>query len=88
MKLIQFFLCLGIIRDEDLERMDKIGKEEGWTNNDEIDYNQKLVFSDDESDTPMPQSKGKDKTNDNKRGNDNKDRSLMRKDEDNRSSKL
>lgn len=76
----KYLFSIGIIRDEDLERIDKIVKEEGWTNNDEIDYNQKLVFSDDESDTPMPPSKGKD----NKRGNGSKERILLRKDDDNR----
>lgn len=73
--------------------MDKIVKEEGWTHSDEIDYNQKLVFSDDESDTaPAAPSKGsQNKGSDAKRGaaqneRDNKERTLQqqRKDEDNR----
>lgn len=40
----------GIIREEDLERIDKIHSED-WLRGGEIDYNQKLVFSDDENDT-------------------------------------
>lgn len=42
-----------------MERIDKIVKEDGWVQDDEIDYNQKLVFSDDDSDTPPHTSKGK-----------------------------
>lgn len=69
--------------------MDKIVKE-GWTNNDEIDYNQKLVFSDDESDTAAPPAKGKEnKSGDSRRGNDreSKERAALRKEEENRAGK-
>ncbi|XP_056642494.1 uncharacterized protein LOC130448914 [Diorhabda sublineata] len=38
-----------IIREEELSRMDEISKDMGWAESDEIDYNQKLAFSDDES---------------------------------------
>lgn len=91
---------VGIIKEEELERMDKIVKEEGWTHSDEIDYNQKLVFSDDESDgapsapSKVSQNKGNDSS---KRGNaaaqndrDHKERTLQqqRKDEDNRAGEL
>lgn len=38
-----------IIKEEELKRMDSIAKDEGWAADDEIDYNKKLVFSDDES---------------------------------------
>lgn len=48
-------------------------KEDGWVQDDEIDYNQKLVFSDDDSDTPP---KGK-RVNFNDRG----DKMSQRKDE-------
>lgn len=44
-----FVVCLGIIREEDLDRIDKI-RNEDWVRGEEIDYNQKLVFSDDETD--------------------------------------
>ena len=37
-----------IIREEELERIESIAKDEGWAKHDEIDYNQKLQFSDDE----------------------------------------
>lgn len=42
-----------IIREEELERIETIAKDEGWAKHDEIDYNQKLQFSDDDTlDTP------------------------------------
>lgn len=47
---IQSNIFAGIIREEDLERIDKIHSED-WLRGGEIDYNQKLVFSDDENDT-------------------------------------
>ncbi|CAH0559632.1 unnamed protein product [Brassicogethes aeneus] len=39
-----------IIKEEELSRMDEIGSDMGWAVQDEIDYDQKLAFSDDESD--------------------------------------
>lgn len=76
--------------------MDKIVKEEGWTHSDEIDYNQKLVFSDDESDgaPSAPSKSSQNKGNDAKRAaqndRDHKERTLQqqRKDEDNRAGEL
>lgn len=57
-----------------MDRIDQIIiKEDGWVQDDEIDYNQKLVFSDDDSDTPP---KGK-RVNFNDRG----DKMSQRKDE-------
>lgn len=38
-----------IIKEEDLNKMDDIAKDTGWASHDDIDYNQKLAFSDDES---------------------------------------
>ncbi|XP_053662797.1 filaggrin [Anopheles marshallii] len=38
-----------IIRDEELQRLEAIAKDEGWAKDYEFDYNQKLEFSDDES---------------------------------------
>ncbi|XP_022908286.2 protein split ends isoform X1 [Onthophagus taurus] len=38
-----------IIKEEDLNRMDDMTKDMGWAAQDEIDYNQKLAFSDEES---------------------------------------
>lgn len=58
-----YFLLIstqGIIKEEELERIDQIVKEDGWVQDDEIDYNQKLVFSDDDSDTPPTTSRNKD----------------------------
>lgn len=44
-----------------MDRIDQIIiKEDGWVQDDEIDYNQKLVFSDDDSDTPPTTSRNKD----------------------------
>lgn len=66
-----------IIRDEELERIESIAKDDGWAKHDPLDYNQKLQFSDDETfDSPPPKDKssGKDdlrkdnKTDDDKRG--------------------
>uniref|UniRef100_T1DQZ9 BAT2 N-terminal domain-containing protein n=1 Tax=Anopheles aquasalis TaxID=42839 RepID=T1DQZ9_ANOAQ len=37
-----------IIRDEELQRLEAISKDEGWSKDYEFDYNQKLEFSDDE----------------------------------------
>ncbi|KAG5873173.1 hypothetical protein JTB14_023930 [Gonioctena quinquepunctata] len=37
-----------IIKEEELSRMDEISKDVGWAESDEIDYNQKLAFSDEE----------------------------------------
>lgn len=37
-----------IIKEEDLTRMDDISRDAGWAAHDDIDYNQKLAFSDDE----------------------------------------
>lgn len=39
-----------IIKEEDLNRMDEIGKDMGWAESDDIDYNQTIAFSDDETD--------------------------------------
>lgn len=38
-----------IIKEEDLNKMDDISRDMGWATHDDIDYNQKLAFSDDES---------------------------------------
>ena len=37
-----------IIKEEDLTKMDDISRDAGWAAHDDIDYNQKLAFSDDE----------------------------------------
>lgn len=70
--------------------MDKLSKDEVWARTDEIDYNQKLVFSDDDlSDSPTPNNASS-KSGQSKRGSDkDKDRdkdkeSQSRHNEDNR----
>ncbi|XP_065226926.1 protein PRRC2C-like isoform X3 [Planococcus citri] len=45
----------SIIKEEDLNQMANIGNDIGWAGHEDIDYNQKLKFSDDEDD-----DKGKD----------------------------
>ncbi|XP_015113837.1 protein PRRC2C isoform X3 [Diachasma alloeum] len=50
-----------IIKEEDLTRMDDISHEPGWAAHDDIDYNQKLAFSDDEPDTEAPHPKKEDR---------------------------
>ncbi|KAJ8917990.1 hypothetical protein NQ315_011443, partial [Exocentrus adspersus] len=52
-----------IIRDEELSRMAEISKDMGWADSDEIDYNQKLAFSDDESDKPLVKKDAKKQQN-------------------------
>uniref|UniRef100_A0A182N8Z1 BAT2_N domain-containing protein n=1 Tax=Anopheles dirus TaxID=7168 RepID=A0A182N8Z1_9DIPT len=50
-----------IIRDEELQRLEVIAKDEGWAKDYEFDYNQKLEFSDDESDCNPTVTSPKDK---------------------------
>lgn len=69
-----------IIKEEELSRMDSLAKDDGWAKCDEIDYNQKLVFSDDE-DVPVKENKN------DKKGNSNS-RDSQRHEEDNRAGKL
>lgn len=76
-----FLRIIGIIKEEELERIDKIVKEDGWVQDDEIDYNQKLVFSDDDSDTPPPPTRGKDAKRVNFNDRDKDTKSSSRKDE-------
>lgn len=69
-----------IIKEEELNRMDSLAKDDGWSKCDEIDYNQKLVFSDDE-DVPVKENKN------DKKGNSN-NRDSQRHEEDNRAGKI
>lgn len=46
-----------IIKEEDLSRMDDISRDAGWAAQDDIDYNQKLAFSDDELENDQPSKK-------------------------------
>jgi len=48
-----------IIREEDLERLNAIAKDDSWTKQDDIDYTKKLTFSDDESTPEEHQGQGK-----------------------------
>lgn len=43
-----------IIKEEELERIDSLARDEGWSKHDEIDYNKKIQFSDDEADDVKP----------------------------------
>lgn len=43
-----------IIKEEELERIDSLARDEGWSKHDEIDYNKKIQFSDDEADDIKP----------------------------------
>lgn len=45
-----------IIKEEDLNRMDDMTRDVGWASHDDIDYNQKLAFSDDE--LPIDKERG------------------------------
>ncbi|CAL1675422.1 unnamed protein product [Lasius platythorax] len=63
-------LTRPIIKEEDLTRMDDISRDAGWAAHDDIDYNQKLAFSDDE---PESESSKNDEKKDikEKKGDDN-----------------
>lgn len=50
-----------IIKEEELDRMDSLARDDGWTKSEEIDYNQKLVFSDDEDNAKEHNSKSEKK---------------------------
>lgn len=43
-----------IIKEEELERIDSLARDEGWSKHDEIDYNKKIQYSDDEPDDVKP----------------------------------
>jgi hypothetical protein len=43
-----------IIKEEELERIDSLARDDGWSKHDEIDYNKKLQFSDDEAEDVKP----------------------------------
>lgn len=63
-----------IIKEEELERIEALSKDDGWAKNDEIDYNQKLQFSDDEALEDMPQQASNKKRDDRKMGNKHEQR--------------
>lgn len=49
-----------IIKEEELDRIDSLARDDAWGKHDEIDYNKKLQFSDDETDEMKPkESDGK-----------------------------
>lgn len=50
-----------IIKEEELERIDSLARDEGWSKHDEIDYNKKIQFSDDEPDDIKPKEMSNDK---------------------------
>lgn len=62
-------LTRPIIKEEDLTRMDDISRDAGWAAHDDIDYNQKLAFSDDEGDSEQKHDEKKDIKE--KKGDDN-----------------
>ncbi|XP_070167934.1 protein PRRC2C isoform X10 [Polyergus mexicanus] len=63
-------LTRPIIKEEDLTRMDDISHDAGWAAHDDIDYNQKLAFSDDESE-PEPSKNDEKKEIKEKKGDNN-----------------
>lgn len=48
-----------IIKEEELERIDSLARDEGWSKHDEIDYNKKIQYSDDEPDDVKPKDNEK-----------------------------
>lgn len=63
-------LTRPIIKEEDLTRMDDISRDAGWAAHDDIDYNQKLAFSDDELEPDLLKGDDKKDTKE-KKGDDN-----------------
>lgn len=63
-------LTRPIIKEEDLTRMDDISRDAGWAAHDDIDYNQKLAFSDDENEAE-PSKHDEKKDIKEKKGDDN-----------------
>lgn len=63
-------LTRPIIKEEDLTRMDDISRDAGWAAHDDIDYNQKLAFSDDEGEAESSKNDEK-KDAKEKKGDDN-----------------
>lgn len=43
-----------IVKEEELDRIDSLARDDGWSKHDEIDYNKKIQFSDDEADDIKP----------------------------------
>lgn len=43
-----------IIKEEELDRIDSLARDDGWSKHDEIDYNKKLQYSDDEVEDIKP----------------------------------
>lgn len=89
-------LTRPIIKEEDLTRMDDISRDAGWAAHDDIDYNQKLAFSDDETELEPKNNEKKDakeKKNDEnvmeekEKPRDNRDARDTRDNRDNRDSK-
>lgn len=77
-------LTRPIIKEEDLTRMDDISRDAGWAAHDDIDYNQKLAFSDDEPESETPKS---DEKKDAKEKKDDSAAEEKEKPRDNRDSK-
>lgn len=74
-----------IIKEEELERMHSIAKDDGWAKTDDIDYNQQLQFSDDEAGEHDGHHHHK---NDDKDSHSHKKGQSGRQDEDNRAGEL
>ncbi|XP_012533610.1 protein PRRC2C isoform X4 [Monomorium pharaonis] len=74
-------LTRPIIKEEDLSRMDDISRDAGWAAHDDIDYNQKLAFSDDEAESESPKNDEK-KDIKEKKGDDNVDEKEKPRDRD------
>lgn len=68
-----------IIKEEDLTRMDDISRDAGWAEQDDIDYNKKLTFSDDETDLePLKKDEKKDSTEEKIEESSTEDRDKVR----------
>ncbi|XP_020288922.1 protein PRRC2C-like isoform X4 [Pseudomyrmex gracilis] len=80
-------LTRPIIKEEDLTRMDDISRDAGWAAHDDIDYNQKLAFSDDEPEPEPPKNDEKKDVKEKKDDNSAEEKEKPRDSRDNRDSK-
>ncbi|XP_038209509.1 uncharacterized protein LOC119830524 [Zerene cesonia] len=58
-RAVEVLTARPILRDEQISSLDDISRDAGWAQNDDIDYDQKLDFSDGESSAPTPKTSNK-----------------------------
>ncbi|CAK1548241.1 unnamed protein product [Leptosia nina] len=58
-RAVEVLTARPILRDEEISSLDDISRDAGWAQHDDIDYDQKLDFSDGESSAPAPKISNK-----------------------------